>query len=100
MGFHEPQPFVDAPRNLGKQIRSAGIIEFLRLANGGASLLAECGKRRGHRVDVGHALHQRERIPYFWRAIVRESCSSAWFMAVTRPSMTSGVAGTGTMIWK
>ena len=50
--FDEPEPFVDAARDLGEDGSRSGVLQFTRLRAGVACMSAKVGECRRKRIDV------------------------------------------------
>src|SRR6266513_5208084 len=60
--FHEPQPLVGAPRDLGANVRRVHVVQVRRLVDRPADALPEAGQRRGQGPHVLLARRDGERI--------------------------------------
>src|ERR1700682_3414921 len=62
-GLDEPEPFVDASGDLGKDGSRIGVLQFNRLLAGVAYMSAEVGERLRKRIDVAVPKSSGKRIP-------------------------------------
>jgi hypothetical protein len=62
MGFHKPEPFVYATRNLGEQIRRVGVVQRIRLVNRLArACCPNVDSARATALHMRHALRNLQR---------------------------------------
>src|SRR5260221_2430065 len=72
----EPEPFVDASRDLGEDGSGIGVLQFTRLRAGVAGMSAKVGECRRNRIDVGGPLCSRKAIPVERRPAGERACRS------------------------
>src|SRR2546430_10854291 len=60
--FHEPEPLVHAPGDLGEDIGAVRVLELVHLFDADPSRAAECGERVRQRGHVLRTRCKRERI--------------------------------------